>query len=156
MRGIRRLSWNPPLSLYIYFLLFCLILLNPQQYNTRTFDCFLLWLLFNDMYLFICYYPAVGRGFQNRPTLWSMLVIRGDQMAWGSQVGDPLHVFLFVLFLLSVLFFILYVRINCLGWGRGLRPLCASVPFLFFYLLTCLSLASTRVDPAVSEFRVIV
>ena len=42
--------------------------------------------------------------------------------------------------------------------GVGGFTLCASIPFLFFSLLTCLSLALGRADPAVAgvESRIII
>ena len=74
--------------------------------------------------------------FQNRPTVWSMLVIRDNQIIHGSWVGDPYPAsFFFVLFLFSGLFFIPYMHISCLGWAEIFQPLYLD-PFSF--LLTCL------------------
>ena len=58
-------------------------------------------------------------------------------MVQGSWVGDPLTASIILFFLFSVLSFIHYVHMNCLWWDSF--TLCASVPFLFFALLTCFS-----------------
>ena len=64
-------------------------------------------------------------------------------MVQGSWVGEPLPIFFFNLFF--VLLFLPYERFDCPGWG-WVFTLHASIPFLIFTLLTCLSLALMRAD----------
>ena len=72
----------------------------------------------------IFFFPfGPGRGYKNRVTVWSLLVV-GDQMVQGSCVGGPLPVFLFAL-----LYF----------------PVCYSSPVFYFILIWSSMSASTAV-----------
>ena len=71
-------------------------------------------------------------------------------MVLGCWVGDLLPAFLIFLLLFSVVFFIPYGRIDCLGWVWEVQPLClVPFPFLSFFSL---SLALMRADPTVAGF----
>ena len=84
--------------------------------------------------IIIIHYSPCVLGFQNRPIVWSMRVIRGDRRVQVVRWG-PLSLFLLFFLLFSVLFFS-HTRISCLGWGGWFRLLPRSFfPFLFPNLL---------------------
>ena len=72
-------------------------------------------------YLLLLLFPLLAGKLNKMPTVWSIRVVRGDQIFEGSWVGGSLPVFSNLLF--SVLF-ISYERTNCSRCGWGLHRLC--------------------------------
>ena len=87
----------------------------------------------NSLVIIIIHYSPCVLGFQNRPIVWSMRVIRGDRRVQVVRWG-PLSLFLLFFLLFSVLFFS-HTRISCLGWGGWFRLLPRSFFLPSFVLL---------------------
>ena len=133
----------------------------PRGTEEQNYEEPLLWTFLNI--------TPVGGGFQNRPTVWSMRVIRVDKMVQGRVISLPVSFFcssspmrasiarvrvgsfafcaLTPFFFFALLIYLSSVFRSILRplWahplgGIGLGiPLSVSSPFIFFTLLACLS-----------------
>ena len=140
----------------MYFYFICIL-----RYFTMTFllKCSHFQLNLHN-FIYVCtikFYPLwTGRGVKkNRLAVCSMRVVGGDWMVQGTGVGSWGPAPSFFLFFLFCFPFCSSspMSSSVVLDGVGCFTVCASIPFLFFTLLTCLSLALMPADSAVAESR---